>query len=78
MLGLKDRKKEYYFFYVEIKSPQQKSEYELEDDFVKLMKQMKLSINKQLWRAFPNPCSYGLLCEGNTRIKYYNGNAVVV
>ncbi|KAI8378552.1 hypothetical protein BD560DRAFT_325196, partial [Blakeslea trispora] len=38
--------------------------YQIGSDFVKLMKQMKTSIDKQLQMGVQSPVSFGLLCEG--------------
>lgn len=70
MLGLKCRKHEVYYFYVEVKRPFQESKYQPESDFTKLMKLMKSSINAQLHYGFSEPFSLGLFCEGNTEVKY--------
>lgn len=47
MLDITDRKREAYYFYVEVKRPDPKSIYQEEDDYVKLLKQMKGSIDNQ-------------------------------
>lgn len=69
MLGLKTRKHEVYYFFVEVKRPLQESKYQPDSDFTKLMKLMKSSINNQLHYGFTEPFSLGLLCEGNIDIK---------
>jgi hypothetical protein len=38
------------------------------DDFAKLMKYMKNSIDKQIALKMPNPVSFGLLCEGKNHV----------
>ncbi|GAA5803102.1 hypothetical protein HPULCUR_008577 [Helicostylum pulchrum] len=48
----------------EIKRPDTTSKYQPEDDFVKLMKQMKSSLCDQLCFGVANPTSLGLLVEG--------------
>ncbi|EIE86859.1 hypothetical protein RO3G_11570 [Rhizopus delemar RA 99-880] len=63
-LGIMDRKREVYFFYIEIKRPEKESKYQEEDDFVKLMKEMKFSVDRQISLGMKNPLSFGLLCEG--------------
>ncbi|RCI06630.1 hypothetical protein CU098_012877 [Rhizopus stolonifer] len=63
-LGLKNRKREVYFFFVEVKRPDKQSKYQEEDDFVKLLKQLKTSLDRQLLLGMKNPISFGLLCEG--------------
>jgi len=69
MLGITDRKREaYYYFYVEVKRPDAKSIYQEEDDYVKLLKQMKGSIDNQAYLGMANPVSLGLLCEGKLSI----------
>ncbi|KAG1121476.1 hypothetical protein G6F42_012393 [Rhizopus arrhizus] len=64
MLGIKDRKRELYYFYVEVKRPKVKSIYQEEDDYAKLLKQLKGSIDNQLKLGMKDPKSFGLLCEG--------------
>lgn len=63
MLGIADRKRELYFFYVELKRPECISRYQKEDDFCKLMKQMKVSVDKQVKLKLGWPVSFGLLCD---------------
>ncbi|KAG0928732.1 hypothetical protein G6F57_013836 [Rhizopus arrhizus] len=48
MFGTKIKRREVYFFFVEVKRPEMKSKYQPEDDFTKLMKQMKGSVDDQL------------------------------
>lgn len=48
MMGFKDRKREVFLFFVELKRPGKVSKYQVEDDFVKLIKHMKNSICKKL------------------------------
>jgi hypothetical protein len=48
MIGLADRQRELHFFFVEINKPAISSKWQVEDDFVKLMKQLKSSIDKQV------------------------------
>ncbi|KAG1294133.1 hypothetical protein G6F60_006049 [Rhizopus arrhizus] len=64
MLGIEDRKRELYYFYIELKRPDCDSKYQKEDDFCKLMKQMKTSVDRQIKLKMANPISFGLLCEG--------------
>ncbi|KAG1358321.1 hypothetical protein G6F62_000803 [Rhizopus arrhizus] len=64
MLGIEDRKRELYYFYIELKRPDCDSKYQKEDDFCKLMKQMKISVDRQIKLKMANPISFGLLCEG--------------
>ncbi|KAG2203614.1 hypothetical protein INT47_011708, partial [Mucor saturninus] len=66
MIGTKVKSKDLYFFFVEVKRPQTTSAYQPEDDYVKLMKQLKDSIHKQLYLGVENPNSLGLLVEGYT------------
>ncbi|KAG1054755.1 hypothetical protein G6F46_006305 [Rhizopus delemar] len=47
-IGTKVKSKELYFFLVEVKRPGTTSKYQPEDDYVKLMKQMKGSVDEQL------------------------------
>lgn len=68
MLGIMDRKRDIYNFFVEVKRPDAKSIYQEEDDYVKLMKQMKGSIDNQAYLEMANPVSLGLLCEGKLSI----------
>jgi hypothetical protein len=64
MLGAKNNNKEFFFFFVEVKRPKIKSKYQDEEDFTKLLKQLKTSIDKQLYLGIENPASLGLLVEG--------------
>lgn len=64
MLGYKDRKREVFLFYVELKKPDKDSKYQVEDDFVKLCKHMKHSIDKQAAIGIEAPVALGLWCEG--------------
>ncbi|KAI9264609.1 hypothetical protein EDC94DRAFT_640275, partial [Helicostylum pulchrum] len=57
------KKPDIYFFFVEIKRPDTTSKYQPEDDFVKLMKQMKSSLCDQLCFGVANPTSLGLLMK---------------
>ncbi|RCH97910.1 hypothetical protein CU097_010757 [Rhizopus azygosporus] len=63
MLSITDRKRKLYF-YVELKRPECQSIYQKEDDFCKLLKQMKVPVDKQVKLKLVNPASCGLLCEG--------------
>lgn len=64
MIGTESKEKDVYFFYVEIKRPNTSSRYQVEDDSVKLMKEMKGSIDSQLRLGIKNPSSLGILVEG--------------
>lgn len=64
MLGITDRKRELYFFYVELKRPERQSIYQKEDDFCKLLKQIKVPVDKQVKLKLASPASCGLFCEG--------------
>jgi hypothetical protein len=64
MFGTKVKRREVYFFFVEVKRPEITSKYQPEDDFTKLMKQMKGSVDDQLCLGAKNPTSLGLLIEG--------------
>ena len=64
MIGVVDRKRELYFFYVEVKRPSTSSIYQEENDHVKLLKHLKYSIDKQIDAKIKDPVSYGLLCQG--------------
>lgn len=66
MLGYKDRKRAVYFFYVELKRPDKVSKYQAEDDYTKLMKHMKNSIDNQVKLGIKTPVALGLLSEGIT------------
>ncbi|KAI8990358.1 hypothetical protein BDB01DRAFT_781074 [Pilobolus umbonatus] len=70
MLGFKDRKREIFCFYIEIKRPGKDSKYQEEDDFVKLMELMKFSFNRQITLGIKNPLAFGLLCQGFTSSLY--------
>lgn len=64
MIGTKVKRKSIYFFYVEVKRSDTTSKYQPEDDFTRLMKQMKNSVCAQLFLGVMNPTSLGLLVEG--------------
>ncbi|KAI9254795.1 hypothetical protein BY458DRAFT_461973 [Sporodiniella umbellata] len=66
MIGTKVKSKDLYFFFVEVKRPKVMSRYQPEDDYTKLMKQMKGSVDDQLCLGVENPLSLGLLVEGYT------------
>lgn len=54
-LGIKDRKREIYLFYIEIKRPEKESKHHKEDDLVKLVKMMKLSVDRQISLGMKKP-----------------------
>ncbi|KAG1041008.1 hypothetical protein G6F43_012186 [Rhizopus delemar] len=64
MIGTKAKKNEMYFFFIEVKRPETSSKYQPEDDFVKLMKLLKRSVDDQLYLGVKTPTSLGLLVEG--------------
>ena len=64
MIGIEDRKRDIYFFYTEIKRPNTSSNYQEENNYVKLLKHLTNSIDKQVDARIEGPVSYGLLCEG--------------
>lgn len=64
MIGIEYKKKNHYFFHVEIGSPSANSVYKVENDYMEVMKVMKESINNQLRIGIDNPSSLGLLIEG--------------
>lgn len=64
MIGTKVKSKELYFFFVEVKRPETTSKYQPEDDYAKLMKQLKGSVDEQLRLGVEIPSSLGLLVEG--------------
>ncbi|CEG77361.1 hypothetical protein RMATCC62417_12126 [Rhizopus microsporus] len=64
MLGFKDRKREVYSFFVELKRPNKLSKYQPEDSFCKLLKHLKHSTDHQAKLGIENPVSLGLRCEG--------------
>jgi hypothetical protein len=62
--GISYKGKGRFFFFVEVKRPGQSSIYQDEDDYVKLLKQMKTSVDAQIDLRVRNPTSLGLLVEG--------------
>lgn len=64
MIGAEQKKKSHYFFFVEIKKPSIYSNHQIEDSSIKLMREMKGSIDNQLKLGIKNPSSLGLLVEG--------------
>jgi hypothetical protein len=69
-LGIKDRKREIYFFYIEIKHPEKESKHHEEDDFVKFVKMMKLSVDRQISLGMKSPVSFGFLCEDKCQFNH--------
>lgn len=63
-IGTRFKRKDYFFFFVEVKRLGVGSSYQAEDDLVKLMKLMKDSINEQIDLGFTAPVSFSLLVEG--------------
>ncbi|KAI8377244.1 hypothetical protein BD560DRAFT_325883, partial [Blakeslea trispora] len=61
-IGVKNKKK--HFFFVEVKCPNTQSKLQPEDNMVKLIKQMKSSIDDQLYAGIDDCMSFGLLVEG--------------
>lgn len=67
MVGIKDRKREvFFFFFVEVKRPHKSSKYQPEDNYCKLMEHLKSSIDIQLSLKIEDPVSLGILCEGTS------------
>ncbi|ORE21944.1 hypothetical protein BCV71DRAFT_241350 [Rhizopus microsporus] len=64
MLGFSKKRQDVYCFFVEVKRPNMKSNYQEEGDMTKLLKQLKASIDKQLLLGLRDPTSLGLLMEG--------------
>ena len=60
----KHKKKALFCFFVEVKRPGESSRYQKETDYVKLLKEMKSSIDKQINMGLVSPFSFGLLVEG--------------
>lgn len=56
------------FFYVKLKWPAYKSVYQEANDYVKLLKLMKVSLDDQAAVEIRNPESLGLLCQGKLNI----------
>ncbi|KAL9540708.1 hypothetical protein MBANPS3_009530 [Mucor bainieri] len=48
----------------EVKRPDVTSKYQAESEHVKLLKQLKQSIDFQVYLNVPSPVAYGFLCEG--------------
>ncbi|KAI8338223.1 hypothetical protein BC941DRAFT_424941 [Chlamydoabsidia padenii] len=64
MIGIKIKKADVYLIFIEVKRPLVSSKYQAEDDFTKLMKHLKTSINIQIKLGIQEPVSIGVLCEG--------------
>lgn len=64
MIGFRNRKRDIYLFFVELKRPSKQSKYQVEDDYTKLVKHLKASIDAQANLGIEKPTSFGLLCEG--------------
>lgn len=61
---MKHKNKPLFALFVEVKRPGQTSKYQPEDDYTKLLKEIKDSLDKQVDLGFVNPFSFGLLMEG--------------
>jgi hypothetical protein len=68
MLGIKSRKRTIFFFFIEVKRPDITSNHQEENDYVKLIKQLKSSIDEQLKIKMKTPVAYGLLCESKIQV----------
>ncbi|CAO3633203.1 unnamed protein product [Mucor hiemalis] len=55
--------REHYLFFVEVKKPNPTSKYQAEDDYTKVLKHMKVSIDHQINIGIERPKSFGVLCE---------------
>ncbi|KAI8047048.1 uncharacterized protein B0P05DRAFT_567014 [Gilbertella persicaria] len=67
---MKHKKKALFTFFVEVKRPGETSKYQKESDYVKLMKEMKDSLDKQIDLGLESPFSFGLLVEGFRCVLY--------
>lgn len=65
MISFKIKKQKVTLFFVKVKRPEQASKYQVEDDFTKLLKQLKVSIDHQIHLKIKKPRSFGLFVEGN-------------
>lgn len=64
-IGFKDRKRVIDAVYFEVKRPNIESKYQAENDYVKLLKQLKVSIDYQVKLNIMSPVAFGVHCEGN-------------
>ncbi|ORE03641.1 hypothetical protein BCV72DRAFT_212825 [Rhizopus microsporus var. microsporus] len=60
-LGLQTKGKNTYFFFIEVKRPYTTSKYK-EEDFAKLLKQIRSSLDRQLFLGIGGHMSFGMLC----------------
>lgn len=63
-LGYKLHQRQIFVFFVEVKRPNTSSKYQAESDYVKLLKEMKSSIDLQITLGVSTPLSIGLHVEG--------------
>lgn len=64
-IGFKDRHRVVGCVYFEVKRPNVASKYQEEENFAKLLKQLKASLDYQVALNISSPVSFGVLCEGN-------------
>lgn len=62
-LGYKVQRRQLFTFFAEVKRPNTSSKYQAESDYVKILKEMKGSIDLQIHLGVANPASFGLLVE---------------
>lgn len=65
LIGFRDKQKLVNVIYFEVKRPTASSKYQEENDFVKLLKQLKTSIDFQVQLNITSPVAFGVLCEGD-------------
>lgn len=68
---IKNKNESLFAFFVEVKRPGQTSKYQPEDDYTKLLIEMKDSLDKQVDLGFVDPFCFGLLMEGFVCTLYF-------
>lgn len=64
-IGFKDRKRLIDPIFFEVKRPQIESKYQEENDYIKLLKQLKASVDYQVQLNIESPVALGVYCAGN-------------
>lgn len=72
IIGFKYKKNHINCLLFEVKRPTATSKYQAENAHVKLLKQMKTSIDFQVKIRINSPASFGVLCRGS----YWQGRSI--
>lgn len=63
-IGFNDKHKTIDVVYFEVKRPNITSRHQEENDYVKLLKKLLVSLNYRVQETIPSPVTFGVLCEG--------------